>query len=276
MPDVVVNGVRLAYETQGDGPPVLMVGGTGQRAESWWIFGGQALLEAGYQVTVFDNRGMPPSDVPPPPYSVDGMAADAIGVIEQLGLGPCVVMGASLGGLITQRVALTRPDLVRAAIFLVGCGNFSKFASAWLSAHVKVLHAGIEFNDEERTVAVLQAMTPSPQWGDDATFDAVGAMASTLVFEDPQGELGQNEADVEWSRADHVAELAGLRVPALAIAGEYDWIFPPALVRQAVDRMPDGELVVIPGATHVAIDKIGEVNTAIVDFLARRLAPVGG
>jgi pimeloyl-ACP methyl ester carboxylesterase len=63
-------------------------------------------------------------------------------------------------------------------------------------------------------------------------------------------------------------------MPALAIAGEYDWIFPPALVRQAVAQMPDGEFVEIAGATHVSLDKGDEINAAILDFLARRVASV--
>ena len=268
-----MNGVRLVYETRGEGPPVVLVCGTGQRAETWWVFGGAGLVDAGYQVTAFDNRGMPPSDVPPPPYSVSDMADDAIGMIEHLGGGPVVVMGASLGGLITQTVALRRPDLVRAAIFLVGCGNFSKYAKAFLAANLKVLQAGIERTDTEKAMTIVQAAAPSWAWGDDDAFDAMVAMASMLTFSDPQGELGQNQADLAWAEEDHIAELAGLRVPALAVAGEYDWIFPPKLVRQAVDRMPDGEFVEILGATHVSMDKGDQITAAIVDFLARRLAP---
>src|SRR4051794_1037866 len=196
MAEVVVNGVRLVTETRGDGPPVVLVCGTGQRADMWWMFGGSALLEAGYQVTVFDNRGMPPSAVPAPPYSVSDMAGDAIGVIEHLDRGPVVLMGASLGGLITQTVALRRPDLVRAAIFMVGCGNFSKFAKAFLSTNVKIVEAGIERTPTEQAMGIVQASAPSWAWGDDAAFEAAVAMASMLTFSDRDGELGQYHADL--------------------------------------------------------------------------------
>jgi len=268
---VTVNGVRLVYETRGEGVPMLLVCGTGQPAETWSMFGTTAnFVDAGYQVTAFDNRGIPPSDVPEPPYAVSEMAEDTIGLMEHLGAAPFVVMGASLGGVITQTVALRRPDLVRAAIFLVGCGNMSRYSAAYIGLQVKIVRAGIELDDDERALTVFQAVAPSTAWGNDEAFEAVRSMASLFVAGDPRGELGQYEADLGWSREDHLTELAGLRVPALAIACEYDFIFPPKLVRKAVEQMPDGEFVEIPGATHVAMDKGAELNAAISDFLQRR------
>jgi pimeloyl-ACP methyl ester carboxylesterase len=102
MAEVRVGGVNLSYEIRGEGPPVLLICGTLQPAASWWMICGQALVDAGRTVIAFDNRGVPPSDVPLPPYTVEQMAHDAIGLMDHLALGPYDLIGASLGGLIAR------------------------------------------------------------------------------------------------------------------------------------------------------------------------------
>ncbi len=139
MADVVVDGVRLVYEMQGDGPPVLLIAGTGMPAAMWSMLATPHLLGAGYSVVAFDNRGIAPSDIPPPPYTVEEMAGDAIGLLEHLDLGPVAVLGASLGGTIAQNVALRRPDLVGAAIFMVGVGRVSALGAATIRALIELL-----------------------------------------------------------------------------------------------------------------------------------------
>ena len=71
----------------------------------------------------FENRGIPPSDVPEPPYSIEEMANDTAALIERLDIGPVPVVGFSLGALITQELALARPDLVTAAVVIGSLGR---------------------------------------------------------------------------------------------------------------------------------------------------------
>ena len=123
MGEVIVDGVRLVYESAGVGDPVVLVCGTGQPAMSWSLFQVPALTAAGYRVVTFDNRGIPPSDVPPAPYSVPQMVGDLAGVIEALELGPSHVAGLSLGAFLTQELALARPDLVRSAVMMSPAGQ---------------------------------------------------------------------------------------------------------------------------------------------------------
>ena len=97
MPNALVNGMTIDYSTAGDGPPVLLICGTGQPADLWFAQVTD-LAAAGHTVITFDNRGCGRSEAPPAPYSVTGMAADTAALIEHLGLGPCDVIGYSLGG----------------------------------------------------------------------------------------------------------------------------------------------------------------------------------
>jgi pimeloyl-ACP methyl ester carboxylesterase len=269
MAETTVNGIRLVHETRGEGPSVLLVCGTGQPATVWWLTLAQQLVDLGYQVTTFDNRGIAPSDVPPPPYTVSAMADDTIGLIEALGRGPYVVMGASLGGLITQTVALRRPDLVRGVVLLVGCGNFSLYGRVMLQGEVEARRMGVELPRVLFQLRTMELMIPPDSRGDDDVMTAILAFADLLGSGDPDGLHGQIEADYAWAQEDHVAELTDLAVPALAVAHQHDPLFPPALVAKAVAAMPDAELVVVPGANHVFMERTDAVDEALTKFLAR-------
>lgn len=89
MAEVTVNGVRLAYELHGRGEPVVLLPGLGMVKEAWLAGPAPALADAGYQVVLVDNRGVGASDAPPAPYTVADLAADTVGLIDQLGLAPC-------------------------------------------------------------------------------------------------------------------------------------------------------------------------------------------
>jgi pimeloyl-ACP methyl ester carboxylesterase len=90
---VVVDGVRLAYDRSGEGKPVLFVCGTGMPRIAW-INHVRILEEAGYETVVFDSRGVGDSDAPPPPYTIEDMAADTAGLIEQLGVARATSSGS--------------------------------------------------------------------------------------------------------------------------------------------------------------------------------------
>jgi len=271
MSEVTVIGVKLVYEVKGEGLPILLICGTLQPAFTWWMFGGDKLVEAGHKVIVFDNRGVPPSDVPPPPYSVSDMADDAIGVMEHLGLGPYGVMGASLGGMIAQTVALRRPDLVRAVVFVVSGGDLCAYTKVQLQGQIDLLKTGAELPSSFLAWAMLESILPPAKLQDDEAVEAAVAMAGVFGTLPRDGMLGQYEADLAWAQEDHVTELAGLEVPALAIAAEHDLAFPPSHVKRAVAQMPDAEYVELKGAPHVAIEHIDETNAAVLAFLAKHV-----
>jgi pimeloyl-ACP methyl ester carboxylesterase len=110
MPNAILNGISIDYTTAGEGPPVLLICGTGQPADLWFAQVAD-LVAAGHRVITFDNRGCGRSAAPPAPYQVADMAADTAALIEHLGLGPCDVIGYSLGGYIAQQLAVTCPAL---------------------------------------------------------------------------------------------------------------------------------------------------------------------
>src|SRR6202451_4431650 len=106
---VSVNGIRLAYERTGTGKRVLLIMGQAAGGNVWSMHQVPALTEAGYEAITFDNRGMPPSEVPPGDYSLADLVADTEGLIEALDIAPCRVVGTSLGAMVAAELAVKRP-----------------------------------------------------------------------------------------------------------------------------------------------------------------------
>ncbi len=111
------DGVRLAYEIVGRGPPVLLIHGfAASRVQNWkdpgWY---QTLTEAGYQVVAMDCRGHGESDKPHEVafYGHDKMAEDARTVMSAAGISPTFLMGYSMGGFISMHLLLEHPEELR-------------------------------------------------------------------------------------------------------------------------------------------------------------------
>jgi pimeloyl-ACP methyl ester carboxylesterase len=273
MPTLAVNGIDIAYDVTGAGPPVLLICGTGQPAAMWPMTGTlDTVVTAGHTAITFDNRGIAPTSVPPGPYTVEQLADDAIALLDHLDVGPAVVLGASLGGTITQRVALQRPDLVRAAIFVVGVNRISAMGLATVRALLD-LHEALPDPPPSVVDALMStALIAPPQWGDDAAVEAMLSLAGAVLPPDRTGLIGQYHANLAWAERDHLDELAGLSMPALAFAAEFCTIFPPAQVRAAVDRMPNGRYVELPGSPHMPIAP--ETSALIAEHVVRFLAEI--
>ena len=102
--------VAIQYESQGDGPPLILVSGTGHDLSFW--SGQLPFFAPEFRTIVFDNRGVGGSSVPPSGYSLADMADDAAHVLDDAGIDSAHVMGFSMGGHIAQELALTHPDRV--------------------------------------------------------------------------------------------------------------------------------------------------------------------
>jgi pimeloyl-ACP methyl ester carboxylesterase len=265
MPDATVNGVRLAYDVHGEGEPVLLVCALGQPAFSWSLSQVPALNGAGYQVVTFDNRGVDPSEAPPPPYTVHDMVEDTVGLIEHLGLGPCWVAGYSLGAMITQELALARPDLVRAAVMMGTMGRQDVFRKAMTKSWVEQDESGIELPRLCDVVATAHAVfSPQMLCNDDFMSLYIEATAAMPAWSGP-GRLGQHQAGMAYQ--DRLEALSGIRVPSLVIGFELDMGTPAYLSREVAKVIPGCRYVEVAGAGHAGpMEKSDDVNAAMIEF----------
>ena len=265
MPQLMSNGISLAYKEHGDGDPLLLVCGTGQAAASWSLSQLPGLVDAGYRVITFDNRGMPPSACPPEPYSVDDMVADTTGLIEELEIGPCLVAGWSLGAFIAQELALARSDLVRGAAMIGTIGRQPTFTRALFGSWVDLDRSGAELPTSFEVVSGFPFLYSSIFLADDeraSLFLEFGRQAPR--WEQP-GRLGQHQADATYD--NRLSALANIRVPCLVLGFELDVVTPCTLGAEVAATIPGARYLEFPGLAHGGLfENPDAVNTALVEF----------
>jgi 3-oxoadipate enol-lactonase len=124
MPHAKINGVNLYYEVHGEGEPFMFIAGTGSSCEYMKVVTVEWFARH-FQVIIHDHRGTGRSDKPDEPYSTRQFAADAVGILEHLGIQRAHIGGRSMGGRVSQWVALDHPYRVGGLILSsTGPGSF--------------------------------------------------------------------------------------------------------------------------------------------------------
>lgn len=267
MPLVELNGIRLNYEVSGHGELVVLVMGTGSPGRVWRLYQVPALLEAGYRVAVFDNRGIPPTDECADGMTIEDLVGDTAALVEHLGSEPARLVGTSLGARVVQELALSRPDLVSQAVLMAAHARPHPVQSR-LTAGERALHdAGIELPAPyHAAITALQNLSPrtlddpvqAADWLDLLEFSATRMGAGTRA----QLDL----ADFP----DRLAEYRRITVPTLVIGFADDLMIPPALAREVAGAIPGARYEEVPGCGHFGyLERPAEVNELLLKFFAR-------
>jgi pimeloyl-ACP methyl ester carboxylesterase len=230
---VLVDGLPLAVDVRGDGPPVLLCNGAGEAATQWDDVLVPALLAAGCAVVTWDYRGVAPSADPGRALTMAEVVGDAGAVLDAAGRGPAVVVGYSSGGWVATELAAARPDLVRAVVALAGIGPAPAIERTWLDEQV--------------------------------TASAAGSPGAPAVH--------HWRAWQEWVDGDperHLAALARVACPVLVIAFADDPYLTPAMAAVAAARLPTGSRHVVEGCGHTGLwDRPDVVVPLVLGFVSR-------
>lgn len=240
-------GVPIAYETAGDGPPILLVHGFASTGRvNWWDTGWvRVLADAGRRVITFDHRGHGASGklYDSNLYSPAAMAGDALGLLDHLGIAAADVMGYSMGARVAAVMAIASPERLRRAV---------------LAGLASRMITGIGGSDA--IALALEAGTAS-----DVADPA--ARAFRVFAEQTRSDLPALAACIRASRARiSEAELATIRVPVLVVAGEKDEV--AGDVATLVRAIPGAEGLTLPGRNHM--NAVGDrgFKQAVLAFLA--------
>ncbi|MFB9630781.1 alpha/beta fold hydrolase [Nonomuraea helvata] len=261
------NGVEIAYSAAGEGETVLLVGGSGMDQGVWDFSFKPALVQAGYRVVTYDSRGGGGSSAPEPPYSIEDLALDAVGLVEQVSDGPCHVVGLSLGGFVAEEICWRRPDLVRSVVLVASGGRTTAYMRAKMQAEERLFAAGPVPVDYDLVDALSVFLPAKVLQDDDKT---VEQWAQLIGATDGPGRIGQGAAARAWLLDDgRVERWPNMRVPALFVAFEHDIQFPPSRVKEAAEEWPQASFVEIPGVAHGngVFDAASQIGEAIVGFL---------
>jgi len=262
MPKVRANGIELNYVEVGSGDPLLMIMGFGGDHLAW-AFQVPA-LSGRYRVITFDNRGAGQSSVPDEPYSTWMMAEDAVGLLDALGVERAHVLGASMGGMIAEEVALNHPGRVRSLQLHCTYARPDRYMLALMDAW-RAIRAKATPEEWLRTVALwLFSPRTYAERPDFIEMVIQTGLANPHPFT-LTGFLRQGDA---VRGHDALDRLPTLTCPTLVSVAEDDILVPARFAREVAAAIPQAELRVIDGAGHAYFwERPDTFNTMCLDFL---------
>ena len=261
------DGVRLHYEVSGrrGAPPVLMIQGLGADKHGWDLQ--RVPMSLSYRVIAFDNRGAGRSDKPFGHYSLEQMADDAAAVLDHAGVERAHVVGASMGGAISQLLALRHPHRVASlTLACTACRHHAWRRELLLGWASTATERGIGAMSREAARWVIgprsfRRLLPAFGWLGPL---AMGRTAHAFV----------SQVHAILATDDAMAErLADITVPSLVVVGNQDILTPRGDSEEIAERLPNAELVVISGAAHgFMVEHATTFNRVVGEFLARVVA----
>lgn len=283
------NGIEIEYETAGDkqNPALLLVMGLGAQLTIWpdKLFHG--LAAKGFYVIRFDNRDVGlstdfgkwgPANIPAAlqaamngekvnaPYLVGDMAADAVGLLDALGIEKAHMVGASMGGMIVQVIAARYPGRTRSMVSIYSSSGRRGLPQGKPEALAML---GSVPADDTREARVAHGMKLRQTIGSPG-FPTPEPELRALVEKNvdrrwyPEG-VGRQYVSVLAS-GDRVELLKTIKAPTLVLHGEEDPLLPVECGRDIARTVPGAEIETIAGWGH---DFPPQLVPRIVDKVAR-------
>ena len=294
MPFTTVRtGITLAYEVRGEGEPVLLVMGLGRQFVSWPDAFVDGLVERGFQVILFDNRdiGLSSKGTMKPPsilrsiagalsrrfvhheYLLSDMADDAASLLDVLGIQRTHIVGVSMGGMITQQLAIAHPGRVLSITSIMSTTGDRRVGRPKTSISLKLarLSRGGRETYVDREVEIFRLISGSSY--DEARTRAVAVRELARDYT-PDGTARQLAAIV--ASPDRTPLLRRLNVPALVVHGLEDTLVAPSGGFATVKAIPGARLLAFAEMGHNLPERrIPEILDAIVENTMRAAVPVG-
>jgi 3-oxoadipate enol-lactonase len=258
---------KLYFEdTGGSGPPVLLIMGLGMNATGWWRTI-PVLVEAGFRVLAFDNRGVGRSDRVPGPYTAAEMADDAVSVLDEAGVKAAHVYGISLGGMIAQELALRHPDRVRALVLGATTAGGADLVPAdeAVNAFVRLRAQMTAEHAVWASVPINYAARTRREGGQRIAEDVAQRLRYPVEAEYYSAQLAAAHA--------HDAHVEDIRAPTLVVHGEEDVLIRPPNGERLAERIPGAELSLWPGAAHLYFTDEPEIDRYVARWLSERSSP---
>ena len=274
MTQVRANGIDIEYESFGHGgdPLVLLIMGFASQLIFWPELLCEGLAAKGFRVVRFDNRdigksthltdlGMPnipelmekvsSGQKPEVPYSLSDMAADAVGLMGALGVERAHIVGASMGGMIAQLVAINYPDRTKSLTSIMSTTGRPDLPPGNPEAYAVLSKPPRSSSREdliERSILVQHALASPGFPASKAEILANAERRTDRAPYDPAGIVRHWAAIIAAPPRNEL--LKAVRCPALVLHGDSDPLLPLAAAKDTAESIPGAELVVVPGLGH--------------------------
>lgn len=231
MPYADNRGVRIHYQIEGDGPPLVLQHGFTQSMRRWYLHGYVDALKSEYQLILVDARGHGESDKPhdPAAYALPLRVGDVVSVLDDLAISRAHYWGYSMGGWIGFGMAKYAPE--RILTLTIGGGDpYERVVSA---------NSRLDGNDPNAFLnALLGYLGIDP------------ATVPPAIREEMLANDFQALAATQRGRPSIADSLPAMTMPCLLYAGEPDPIFPKT--QESAKHIPNATFVVLPGLDHSA------------------------
>jgi pimeloyl-ACP methyl ester carboxylesterase len=262
MPFAELREGRIYYEEHGSGDPVLLINGLGADHTAWALQ--TEYLQELFRVVVFDNPGIGQTEGAQGPYTTELFGDVAAGLLRWLGIGRAHIVGASMGGLIAQQVAVRHPELVRSLVLHCSWWRADRYTQALIRSWQAI----------SRSAGMLDLFRQIWLWVFTPRFfeerPETLAELEREVAGNPHAQTVEAFCDQAEACVAHEAleEVAAVAAPTLITVGDSDILTPPAHSRALHERVPGSVLHVWPEMGHAPFWEIPEAfNELNRDFL---------
>jgi 3-oxoadipate enol-lactonase len=267
MPEIDVSGHRIHYQLHGGGDdsttPLVLLMSLGGSCRGWLPLQIPAFSPT-RRVVIFDNRGVASSQDPGGAFATSDLADDTVGLLDALEIERADLLGAFMGGMIAQEVALRHPERVRRIVL---SGTYARpdakrrmLLQDW--ADLAEFGVPLEKMSRKRLLWTLQ----------EETLEQRDLIESMLDFFSKEGVPLSSDLFVRQCRAciehDTLDRLHLIEHPTLIVCGRQDQLTPNEFHRILADRIPNARLVTIRFGAHlVMVESAERFNQSVLQFL---------
>src|SRR3954466_1413841 len=261
MPVADLDGRRIHYDVHGQGDPLICVHGLGCDRRAWALQ--IQPFSQDYQAIFFDNRDVGQSTLATRDYTTEDMAQDVLALADHLELESFHLLGISLGGMVSQHVALSAPERARTLTLAVTHGGVQKAGRL----RGRLLGAYARHLPLEDRVDNLLYLCYTEAFFENEEFYAFmrNALLENPYPQPPEAFARQASAGAHHDVRDRLHELT---IPVHVIGAERDLMVPVWKSRELASLIPGAKLTIIEGQGHgVSWEAAEKFNTAVIEFV---------
>jgi len=240
-----INDIQMYYEDVGKGVPVVFIHGLGSDTKEWALIIPELLKEI--RCIVVDLRGHGQSDKPSQPYTQSLFAKDVVALLDQLGISSAYFCGASMGGCVVLKAALSYPEKVRGLILVDSAPyvpeHTIKLSGKWAET---LLNEGQEALLEAQVKDVFHPIFRRRH-------DEIVNIYRESKKNPPSETLGLINKGLQIEPIDYRKKLKEIKTPTLIIHGQDDKIIPVENAEFIHKQIPNSQLAIFPFCGHALL-----------------------